>query len=81
MKNRVFYAIAMLAALTACNKPSENFGSGEGSLTLRIGGMTKASMSSTIFLSAALYCSMCRARLWVRRSLADAIMRMALVIF
>ena len=54
MKNRVFYAIAMLAALTACNKPSENFGSGEGSLTLRIGGMTKAAMSTDELLNSSL---------------------------
>ena len=54
MKNRVFYAIAMLAALTACNKPSENFSEGEGALTLRIGGMTKAAMSSDELLNSSL---------------------------
>ncbi len=44
----------MLAALTACNKPSENFSEGEGALTLRIGGMTKAAMSSDELLNSSL---------------------------
>ena len=44
----------MLAALAACNKPSENFSEGEGALTLHIGGMTKAAMSSDELLSTSL---------------------------
>ena len=54
MKKRIFCAIAMLAALAACTKPSENYASGEGSLTLRIGGMTKAAMSSDELLNTSL---------------------------
>ena len=54
MKKRIFCTIAMLAALAACTKPSENYASGEGSLTLRIGGMTKAAMSSDELLNTSL---------------------------
>ena len=46
MKKRIFCAIATIAALAACTKPSENYASGEGSLTLRIVCMTMSVMSS-----------------------------------
>ena len=54
MKKRIFCAIATIAALAACTKPSENYASGEGSLSLRIAGMTKAAMSSDELLSTSL---------------------------